>query len=281
MQSEQFLLHADIEQRHWWFVGRRRIMRRLVARALPPGRDVTVVDVGCGTGANLASLADAYDCVGIDSSAEAVALARRRFPNVRFLAGTAPRDLGDLAARARLFLLMDVLEHVEDDFAMLSELLAVASPGACFFITVPADEALWSEHDESFGHFRRYDRRRLARLWADLPVTVLLSSYYNARMYPLIRLIRARNRRRGHAAGRSGTDFWLPSRPVNRLLEATLAGEAGPLLRQLTGRGALAYSYGASLVALLRRDAGPIAVRCKPEGLAPDHATAGVYQGVG
>ena len=273
MQSEQFLLHADIEQRHWWFVGRRRIMRRLVAQVLPPTRDVTIVDVGCGTGANVASLADAYDCVGIDASGEAIALARRRFPNVRFLVGTAPRDLGDLAAQARLFLLMDVLEHVEDDFAMLSELLAAASPGACFLVTVPADEALWSEHDESFGHYRRYDRRRLARLWADLPVTPLLTSYYNTRMYPLIRLIRARNRWRGHAAGRSGTDFWLPSRPVNRLLEAALAGEAGSLLRQLTGRGARGYSCGASLVALLRRERGAIAVRHKPDDLAPDHAT--------
>ena len=69
MQSPQFLLHADIEQRHWWFVARRRIMRRLVNRVVRPGPDVTVVDVGCGTGANIASLTDAYRCVGIDTSA--------------------------------------------------------------------------------------------------------------------------------------------------------------------------------------------------------------------
>jgi SAM-dependent methyltransferase len=275
MHSEQFLLHADIEERHWWFVGRRRIMRRLVMQVLPPARDAIVVDVGCGTGANVASLADAYDCVGIDTSAEAISLARRRFPNVRFLAGTAPGDLGELAGQARLFLLMDVLEHVEDDFAMLSGLLAAASPGACFLITVPADEALWSEHDESFGHYRRYDRHRLERLWADLPVTPLLASYYNTRMYPLIRLIRARNRRRGHAAGRAGTDFWMPRRPVNRLLEAALAGEARSLLGQLTGRRSGGYSYGASLVALLRREPGPIAVRRKPDDLRPDHAIGG------
>jgi len=272
MQSEQFLLHADIEERHWWFVGRRRIMRRLVTRVVPPARDVTVVDVGCGTGANIASLADAYDCVGIDASAEAIALARRRFPGVRFLVGTAPGDLGDLAGRARLFLLMDVLEHVEDDFAMLSELLAAASPGALVLVTVPADEALWSEHDESFGHWRRYDRRRLERLWAELPVTPLLVSYYNSRLYPLIRLIRARSRRRGRAAGRSGTDFWMPSRPVNRLLAATLAGEGRSLVRRLADGRAGAVGVAASLVALLRRDAGVIAVRPKPEDLPPDHA---------
>ena len=41
---------------------------------------------------------------------------------------------------------------------MLSGLLAAAAPGAYFLLTVPADESLWSEHDESFGHYRRYDR---------------------------------------------------------------------------------------------------------------------------
>lgn len=263
MQSEQFLLHADIEERHWWFVGRRRIMRRLLANVLPPSTGATVVDVGCGTGANIASLAADYDCVGIDTSAQAIELARPRFPKVRFLCGLAPRDLGDVAARAGAFLLMDVLEHVEDDFRMLSELLAAASPGAIFLITVPADEALWSEHDESFGHLRRYDRRRFEQLWAGLPVTALLSSYYNTRLYPLIRWIRTRNRRRGRSAGRAGTDFWIPARPLNRLLEATLAGEARSLVAQLSARQPRGCDFGASLVALLRREKGPISVHSK------------------
>ena len=279
MQSEQFLLHADIEERHWWFVARRRIMRRLVAQVLPPSRDTTIVDVGCGTGANIASLAGDYRCVGIDTSGEAIRLARQRFPAVEFLQGLAPRDLGPLASEARMVLLMDVLEHVEDDFAVFSELLAAASPGTYFLITVPADEALWSEHDESFGHYRRYDRRRLERIWEGLPVTALLSSYYNTRMYPLIRLIRARSRRRGRAAGRSGTDFWMPSGPVNRLLEAALAGEARSLVAQLSARRGRGYTFGASLLALLRREPGPVAVAQKPDDLAPDHSV-GLRSGI-
>ena len=99
MQHDQFQLHADIEQRHWWFVGRRRILCRLAAEVLPPSPQSLVVDVGCGTGGNLAALADRYRCVGIDTSAEAVELARRRFPNVQFIAGRAPQDLGNLPAR--------------------------------------------------------------------------------------------------------------------------------------------------------------------------------------
>jgi SAM-dependent methyltransferase len=274
MQSEQFELHADIEQRHWWFVARRRIMRQLVEQVLPPSPESVVVDVGCGTGANLAALAEAYDCVGIDASAEAVELARGRFPGVRFLAGRAPDDLGDLAARARLFMLMDVLEHVDDDFAMLSDLLAAARPGAHFLLSVPADESLWSEHDESFGHYRRYDRARLEQLWAGLPVTTLLVSHFNTRLLPLIRAVRWRNRRRGQAAGLGGTDFWLPTPPLNSLLQGIFAGESRRLLRSLAGRRDRGYTAGASLIAVLRREEGSIDVRRKPADLPPDRRLA-------
>ena len=270
MDSAQFQLHADIEDRHWWFVGRRRILRRLIAEALPPSSRNTIVDVGCGTGGNIASLADRYRCVGIDTSAEAIELARRRFPQVQFLAGYAPADLGALAAEANLFLLTDVLEHVADDYAMFSELLAAASPGSHFLVTVPADESLWSEHDESFGHYRRYDRQRLEGVWAGLPVTTRLVSYFNARLLPIVRLVRARNRRRGHAAGQVGTDFWLPSRPMNALLTSFFAGEARRLTAVMRGKRR-AYRAGASLVALLRREQGDIDVRRKPDGLPPDH----------
>jgi len=270
MHSAQFQLHADIEQRHWWFVGRRRIVQRMVAEVLPPSQTATILDIGCGTGANLAALADRYACVGIDTSPEAVELARQRFPNVRFLVGDAPDDVPELMSKARLLLMMDVLEHLSDDFAALSALLAAAPPGCFCLVTVPADESLWSEHDESFGHFRRYDRARFARLWAGLPVTPLMVSYFNSRLLPVIRLFRAWSRRRGKAAGQAGTDFWMPTRPLNALLRATLAGEAGRLVNVLRGGRSAGYKAGASLMALLRRNEGPITIRAKPSDVAPD-----------
>jgi SAM-dependent methyltransferase len=271
MQTPQFQLHADIEQQHWWFVGRRRIMSRLVDELLPPSPDTVVIDVGCGTGANIAALADRYACVGIDTSTEAIELAQNRFPQVQFLTGLAPDDLGDLVQKARLILLMDVLEHVSDDFQLLSRLLAAASPGCYFLLTVPADESLWSEHDESFGHYRRYDADRLKKVWTGLPVSTLLLSHFNRRLLPLIRLIRAWNRSRGHAAGKAGTDFWLPNPVSNYLLEHTLAGESKRLLKQLRGQNSRGFSSGASLMAVLRREDGPITPRTKPPDISRDH----------
>jgi SAM-dependent methyltransferase len=271
MQSEQFQLHADIEERHWWFVGRRRILTSLIEAVLPPSRNATIVDVGCGTGANLAGLANRYDCVGIDSSSHAIRLARIRFPKIRFLHGLAPRDLDGVMDRARLVLLTDVLEHVDDDFALLSELLASARSGTYFLLTVPADLTLWSEHDTSFGHYRRYDRERFEQLWRGLAVKQLFASHYNSRLYPAVKLVRRWNRRRGRAGGVAGTDFAMPNRVTNALLTRLFSGESRRLVCLARGESRTPYRHGVSLIALLQREAGPIVPRCKPLDIPLDY----------
>jgi SAM-dependent methyltransferase len=270
MKRDLFDLHAEIESSHWWFVARRRIVARLVRQVLPPAGRPTIVDVGCGTGANIAALASEYDCVGIDTTPAAIELARKRFPAVRFACGTAPEDLGTTGATADLFLLMDVLEHVPDDFAMLSAILSRAAPGAQVLITVPAHEALWSEHDVSFGHYRRYELDRLARIWAGLPVTVRLLSYYNSRLYPVIKGARSLNRLRGQTSGRAGTDFDIPVRPINRLLTSVFAGEARPLGAALDRGMPRAFRTGVSLIAVLRRESGEIRRRSRPVDVPAD-----------
>jgi SAM-dependent methyltransferase len=271
MHSAQFELHAEMENRHWWFLARRQIVRRLVREVVPPLRGMTVVDVGCGTGANIEALAGEYRCVGVDASEEAVLLARRRFPHLRFVAGEGPQALGSEIRRARLVLMMDVLEHVPDDFAFLSSYLAAAEPGTYFLLTVPADLALWSAHDVSFGHYRRYDIERLRAVWAGLPVEAVFTSYFNSRLYPLVRMSRLRSQRRGRPCGSAGTDFTLPRWPVNRALQSIFAGESRRLVRLARGTTPVGYRQGVSLMALLRRGSGTIEERVKPVELAADY----------
>jgi SAM-dependent methyltransferase len=270
MHSEQFALHAQIELEHWWFVARRKIVRSLVERIVPAGGDSIIVDVGCGTGGNLADLAGDYRCVGIDTSEQAVQLARQRFPHAQWLHGFAPEALMDVLPQTKLVLLMDVLEHVPDDYRLLSELLAAMPAGSQLLVTVPAELALWSKHDESFGHYRRYDLARLERLWEGLPVTPLLASYYNTRLYPAIKAARWWNRRRGAAFGAADTDFKIPQGPVNRALTGLFAGESRRLLWSFKA-GVPAYRRGVSLIAVLRREAGEITPRSKPANALPDY----------
>lgn len=274
MRREQFQVNFDTELSHWWFVARREILGRLIAGVLPPDADATIIDVGCGTGGNIGALANRYRCIGIDPSSEAIQLAQERFPQVHFVCGHAPDDLGSLAAEASLFLLTDVLEHVPDDFELLSKVLAAARPGCHVLVTVPADMSLWSGHDESHGHYRRYDPARLARVWQDLPVTVLLESHFNSRLYPAIKLARLWNRWRGRTTGPAGTDVKLPPSMVNRALRGIFAGEGRVLSELLSGSRRRGYGYGVSLVALLRKEEGAVVPRCKPTDLLPDRVVS-------
>lgn len=269
MHTDQFQLHAEIESCHWWFCGRRRIARRLLAEIAPLGTGRRIVDVGCGTGANIASLADAYVCHGIDPSPEGIRLARQRFPAVRFTCGLAPVAFGPEERSADVMLAMDVMEHVADDFLFASSLLATLKPGGHLLLTVPADESLWSPHDVNFGHYRRYDRQRLERVWAGLPVTPLLVSHSMARLLPAVRAVRAVNRWRGRAAGAAGTDFAMLPAWLNTCLENTFAGEAERLVAAMR-HPARAYARGVSLIAILRRDRGVIAPRQRPSDVAAD-----------
>ncbi|HEX4130070.1 MAG TPA: class I SAM-dependent methyltransferase [Pirellulales bacterium] len=255
MQNEQYELHAEIEEHHWWFLGRRRIMRSVLAEACPPSKQTRVLDVGCGTGGNIAVLADDYSCVGIDHSARAIELARERFPQVRFVHGQVPDDVHDELHAADVVLLMDVLEHVADDTGFLGRIVDALAPGAHLLITVPADPRLWSPHDVAFGHYRRYDRSDLAAVWADLPIATRLVSYYNSRLLPVIRTVRSVNQRRNRASGAAGTDFNLPAKPINRMLERFFAGESRVLRRALDNERYAGYRRGASLIALVERQA--------------------------
>ena len=263
MESEVFRLNAQIELRHWWFVSRRTILHKLVRRVVAPSPQTLVVDVGCGTGGNLAALSADYACLGIDPCAEAIELARQRFPQVRFVCGQAPGGLGTAAREARLYLLTDVLEHVPDDRGLMTQLLAAASPGAYFLVTVPADMSLWSPHDVVHGHYRRYQREQFADLWHDLPAASRLVSYFNTRLYWPIRVVRAMTQWLGKSYGSAGTDLRMPWAPLNGLLKGIMAGEGRVLLDAMDGEQKHGFARGASLIALVQKTE-PATIELRP-----------------
>ena len=217
---------------------RRQIIRRIVGEILQSSMASGILDVGCGTGGNIAGLSADYRCIGIDTSAEAIALAKRRFPKVQFICGTAPVDVMDCLPQIQLILLMDVLEHVPDDLGLLTSLVSAAEAGTYFLITVPADPKLWSGHDEAFGHFRRYEVEQFEGLWLDLPLQRVSVSHFNSRLYPLVKMARRVNRWRGKTTGAAGTDFRLPRPWVNQALEKSFAGESRRLIQLLRNKGA-------------------------------------------
>lgn len=143
-----------------------------------------------------------------------------------------------------LIALLDVLEHVPDDSASLCAIYNRLKPGGALLLTVPANPWMWSGHDVAHHHFRRYNKADVERLARDAGFHVQLLSYFNTLHFPLIAAVRIL----GKAFGKEAADDKLPSAPVNKVLNAIFASEAG-----LIGR--LPMPFGVSLVAVLRRPA--------------------------
>jgi SAM-dependent methyltransferase len=267
MKTLLYRVNFDLEFRHWWFRSRRQILCDLIRDVLPPSKTALVAEIGCGTAGTIGVLSKDYRCIGVEPSAEAIALARRRFPDIQYLCGFAPEVVRPVASAVRVFLLADVLEHVADDQGLIASLVDMAAPGAYFLITVPADMSLWSSHDEAHGHCRRYDAAMLAGLWRRLPVDARLLSHFNSRLYPLIKMVRVARRWLRGTWGPAQTDLTMPFRPVNRLLECLFAGEGRVLRDARTGKGG-GYRRGASLVALLEKRTEAAAAQCAPRRAA-------------
>ena len=257
MDVELFEQMAQVEEHHWWFRGRRRIVHHLVrALQLEPGS--LIVDAGCGTGANAASLPSDYQVLGLDPTPVAVERARRfQAPHLTFQCGTLQEVMERSPRPADLVMLLDVIEHVPDDAGLVRGAVASLRPGGHLLVTVPAGMELWSPHDEVFGHFRRYDRSGLAAVFSGLDTETRLLSHFNRRLYPVIRAVRWVRRARGGQTDAAadplkGSDLRTYPRFVNAALENLFAGEGRRLAKVLAGE-ARPYPRGASLVALVRR----------------------------
>ncbi len=156
MQQHTYSIMYEVEETHWWFVGRRRIIISFVeeiCRKMKRERP-RILDVGCGTGANLEMLARFGETEGVDVSEEALAFCRARgLENVR--QGAAERLPYEDGA-FDLVTALDVVEHLDDDVAGLSEMRRVLRPGGRALLFVPAFMFLWGVQDDVSHHRRRY-----------------------------------------------------------------------------------------------------------------------------
>jgi ubiquinone/menaquinone biosynthesis C-methylase UbiE len=227
----------ELEDRHWWFRSRRRFVWALMRRA-GVSSPSWVLDAGCGTGRNLVEFgALAEEAEGVDFSEEAVAFCRRRG-----LEGVRRARLEELPFpddRFDLIIATDVIEHIEDDRRALVELRRVAAAGANLIITVPAYSWLWSQHDVSLHHHRRYTLRRLCAAVGGTGWEPAVSSYFYTAMLPAVAAVRAAGKLRSSNNGRS--DLALTPPTLNRLLELPVRAES-----KLVERG-VRLPFGVSL----------------------------------
>ena len=185
--KEESILGPDIGT-HWYYVSKGRTLRRLLERF--PADEV--LDVGAGSGVFSRQLLDAGICrsaVCVDTAYETEFSEIYNGKEIRFR-----RSIGKVSQK--LLLMIDVLEHVDDDVALLRHYSESMPRDGHVLISVPAFEFLWSGHDIFLGHRRRYTLRHLERVARAADLRPLHTRYFFASIFPAACVMRLLDRRK-------------------------------------------------------------------------------------
>jgi 2-polyprenyl-3-methyl-5-hydroxy-6-metoxy-1,4-benzoquinol methylase len=167
---------------HWYYCSKAAATRRLLGDA-PISR---ILDVGAGSGFfshHLLTHTDAREAWCVDISYPADSSATTAGKPVHYRRGIETID-------ADLVLLMDVLEHVDDDLGLLKMYVDRVPSGSRFLMTVPAFQFLWSGHDDFLEHKRRYTLAQFETLARDAGLTVQRGAYYFGAVFPIAAALR-------------------------------------------------------------------------------------------
>ncbi len=243
MQQHTYSIMYKVEGVHWWFVGRRRIIASFVARiidSLHKDRP-RILDVGCGTGANLELLGQFGLAEGVDVSAQALDFCR-----ARGLVEVQQGEAEQLPCEDQSFDLvtgLDVVEHLDDDLAGLREMHRVLRPGGYALVFVPAFMFLWGVQDDISNHRRRYTLRGLERVMREAGFEVERTSYVNITFFVPILLGRLLMRLTGF---RPASENNLTLKSLNGVLGRIFGGESFVLEH-------LNFPFGVSIICAARR----------------------------
>jgi SAM-dependent methyltransferase len=243
MQQHTYSIMYEVEGTHWWFAGRRRIIESFVEKIC---RDLNserprILDVGCGTGANLEMLAKFGEAEGVDVSADALAFCRARgLANVR---QGAAEKLPYEDESFDLVTALDVVEHLDDDTAGLSEMHRVLRPNGRALLFVPAFMFLWGVQDDISHHRRRYTLAGLRAVVRGAGFEVERATYANISFFGPILLGRLLMRATGL---RPASENNINVSALNGLL-GRLFGAESALLRRLN------FPFGVSAICVARR----------------------------
>jgi SAM-dependent methyltransferase len=247
MEIAEYRRLREQEQGYWWHVGKRALISAMLRWGVPPDANRRGLDIGCGAGGNLPHLAAYGRFFGTEVTAElygpGMELPER--PVVLARGEALPFADGSLS----ICTFFDVLEHVEREDDLLGEVHRVLRPGGWVFLSVPAYPFLWSEHDVSLHHFRRYVRTTLVAALRRNRFTLVRATYAFASTFPGVAAVRLLKRAFARPGGPPQTSYVTTPEPLNSLLIRVLELEAKWL-----AWGDL--PFGTSLFALARKESG-------------------------
>ena len=244
MQEQLYdYLHA-IEEKHWWFLARKKIILKLIDLYHTRSENEQILDVGCGAGMMLKALLPERGTVwGLDKSEKALRYSKEKVPGARMILGSFPEDLP--RDSFDIITVLDVLEHIDEDAKALAALKGALAPDGIAVITVPAYQFLWTNHDLVNEHKRRYTAPELKRKILDAGLTIEKISYYNTFLFLPVALSKFANR---FFFPQTQSHFGATPPPqwINRALETIFSLEKYLL-------PFLNFPFGVSVIAVVKR----------------------------
>ena len=216
MKSEEFYSLSSVEKNHWFYSGKRAIVRYWIEQMGFLQPDLSLIEVGAGTGLFASEMHSHMKVVALDVNPIALSLIRERnqIPIISAMAEHLPIKSGSIDVITAL----DVIEHIDDDRSALEGLVNATREGGIIILTVPAYPILWSEWDIDLHHRRRYTYSDILRLLTGLDVDIVHMSYINtAAFIPIIIYRFLMNFVTKNMTNRR-MEEWIPYKPLNDLL---------------------------------------------------------------
>jgi SAM-dependent methyltransferase len=232
----------EVEEHHPWYQARMVLIREIIENNVL--KNSNILDFGCGSGAVLEMLKKIgyTNLRGLDVSSDFIKIAKKR----GLKADLIKSDHVNLGSKKYdLILLLDVLEHVENDKALLRKMKSSLRKNGRILITVPAHQFLWRIHDEANQHYRRYSRKKLINLIASSNSKVIYLRWWNSTLFfPLFmasifgKIKRVLNINSLH----STFGFTIPPNYISRILFKVLSFESkSKVMGKLIGVSLVVY----------------------------------------
>ncbi|WP_419788228.1 methyltransferase domain-containing protein [Pseudodesulfovibrio sp.] len=184
MNESEFRKNDAMEEKHWWFKGRRAVINSILKRLEQP-EFARILDVGCGTGGNIPLLSRYGTVDAMEYNALALKLARSKHPDTCIRKGKLPDEIPYENENYDLVCAFDVLEHIQDDQSAVMNMVKKVRPGGYLFCTAPANQWLWSSHDIVNQHYRRYSLDNFVDLFMSAGLQISRRNYYNTLLFPI------------------------------------------------------------------------------------------------